>query len=164
VGVPKLPRFELSRLWNAIILHANLLLKWGLKQICNPRWELSNDMSHAIFTHWILVDSWLLVVGSQIINLTSGLSFGHNLCFRCPNGQWKPILDISVPRAFQWYKKLLKPLSFDPCNHPLKIRDSMGTRFQLPKWYSLGVWRFIPSHFLTLLIVCCVTLDFSLGP
>jgi hypothetical protein len=47
------------------------------------------------------------VVGSQIANLTSDPSFGHNLCFKCPNGQCKPILDIYVLIAFQWYKKNL---------------------------------------------------------
>jgi hypothetical protein len=31
-------------------------------------------------------DSWLLVVGSQIGSLTLDASFGHNLCFKYPNG------------------------------------------------------------------------------
>jgi len=30
------------------------------------------------------------------------------------------------PRAFQWYKKLFNPMSFDPCNRPLKIWNSLG--------------------------------------
>ncbi len=34
-------------------------------------------------------------------SLTPDLSFGYNLCFRCPNEQCEPILDIYVPRAFQ---------------------------------------------------------------
>jgi len=42
-----------------------------------------------------------LVVGSQIGNLILDLSFGHNFCFKCPNGLCKPILEIYVPRAFQ---------------------------------------------------------------
>jgi hypothetical protein len=86
-----------------------------------------------------------------------------NLCFICPNGSCEPILDIYVPRAFQWYKKLLKPLSFDPYNRLLKIRESIGT--PSPKvGVTLGVWRFIPSHFPTLLGTCDVTLGLSLNP
>jgi hypothetical protein len=114
VGVLKLPRLELLRFWGAITLRANLWLKIGLKQSYSPRQELSNNMSYAICTHENWVDSWLLVVGSQIAKLTFGLSFGHNLCFRFSNGQYKPILDIYIPRTFQWYKELFKPLNFDP--------------------------------------------------
>jgi len=82
--------------------------------------------------------------------LTPGLSFGHNLCFRYRNGSCKPILDIHVSIAFQWYKKLFNPLDFDPWNHSLNIWESIGTptpKVEVP----LGVWRFIPSHFSSLL-------------
>jgi hypothetical protein len=113
-------------------------------------------MLHASCRQGNRVDSRLLVVRNQIVNLTPDLSFGHTLCFRCPNGSWKPSLDIYVPRVFQWYKEILNPLSFDPCNCPLKIWKSTGT--QIPKVEApLGVWRFIPSHFLTLLGTCSVT-------
>jgi len=104
-------------------------------------------MLQAICTHENRVNSRLLVVESQIANLTSSLSFGHNLCFRCPNGQWKPILDIYVPRSFHWYKKIFKPLSFDPCNCPLKIWDSTGTptpKVELP--WGVKVHSVTPSH------------------
>jgi len=102
---------------------------------------------------------WLLVVGSQIVNLTIGPSFGHNLCFKCPNGWCEPILDIYVTRAFQWYKKLLKALSFDPCNRLLKIRESTWT--PSPKvGVVLGVWRFIPSHTFALPGACDMTPGF----
>jgi len=162
VGVPKSPRLGLPRLWGAITLRADLWLRWGLKQNWSPPWELSNGMSHAICTHRNRV-ARLLVVGSQIVNLTLGPSFGHNLCFKCPNEQCDPILDIYVPRAFQWYKKRHKPLSFDPLNHPLKFQDSTGT--PSPKvGVALGVWRFIPSHFPTLPGVWDVTPGLSLGP
>ncbi len=53
------------------------------------------------------------------------LSFGHNLCFRCPNGQCEPTLDICTSIAFQWYKKLFKEMGFDPCNCALKIWESI---------------------------------------
>jgi len=119
-------------------------------------------MSHAICMHENRVDSWLLVVGSQTANLISGPSFGHNLCFRCLNGQCKSILDIYVPRVFQWYKQRHKPLSFDPWNRSLKFRDSIGT--PSPKMgVALGVWGFTPSHFPTLPGVCDVTPRLPLG-
>jgi hypothetical protein len=79
---------------------AYLRWKWGLKQSCSPCRDLSNLMSHTTFTQGNLGDSWFLVVGSQIANLTPTPSFGHNLCFRCPNESCEPMLDISVPRVF----------------------------------------------------------------
>jgi hypothetical protein len=95
-------------------------------------------------------DSWLLVVGSQIANLTLDPSFGHNLCFNYPNGSCEPILNIYFPRNFQWYKGRFNPIGFDPCNCSLKIQESIGT--PTPKVrVHLGVWRFIPSHSRTLL-------------
>jgi len=107
-------------------------------------------MLHVTCTQRNPGDSWLLMVGSQIGNLTPALSFGHNLYFRCPNESWKPILDIYVLRAFQWYKEVLNPLGFDPCNCSLKIQKS--TKTPTPKVGALlGVWGFIPSHFPSLL-------------
>ncbi len=147
MGVPKLLRLGLLRLWGVIILRTYLWLRWGLKQSCSPHGELSNDMLHAICTHGNRVDSQLWVVGSQIVNLTPDLSFGHNLCFRCPNGRCEPILDIYVPRAFHWYTELFKPLNFDPCNHPLKIQESTGTwtpKVEFP--WGVKVHSLIPSH------------------
>ncbi len=89
-------------------------------------------------------DSWLLMVESQIGHLIPDPSFGHNLCFKYSNGWCKPILNIYVSKYFQWYKELLNPMNFDPCNHPLKIWESIGT--PIPKVRAhLGVWGFIPS-------------------
>jgi len=71
------------------------------------------------------------------------LSFGHNLCFKCPNGQCEPILDIYVSIAFQWCKEHFEPLGFDLCNRSLNIRES--TRTPIPKMgIHLGVWGFFP--------------------
>jgi hypothetical protein len=85
------------------------------------------------------------VVRSQTTNLTSGLSFGHNLCFRCPNGWCESILDIYVSITFQWYKKLFNPMGFDPYICPLKIREFIG--ILTPKMgVHFGVWGFIPYH------------------
>jgi len=96
MGVLKFPKLGLLRLWGPITLFADLRLRWDLKQSFSPCWELSNGMLHATYAHGNRVDSWLLMIGSQIANLTIGLSFGHNLCFRCPNGSCEPILDIYV--------------------------------------------------------------------
>jgi len=156
VGVPKLSKLGLPQLWGAITLHTNLQWRWGLKQNYSLRQELSNGMFHATFTQVNRVDSWLLVVGNQTANSTPSPSFGHNFCFRCPNGWWKPVLDIYVPKAFHWYKKLFKPLSFDPWNFPLKIWKSIGT--PTPNvGVPLGVWRSILSHFLALPGACGMT-------
>jgi hypothetical protein len=89
-----------SQSWNSrnfgapITLCANLQLRWGLKQSYSPHWEFSNGMWHATCTQGSQIDSWLLMVGSQTANLTPGLSFGHNLCFKCSNESCKPILEI----------------------------------------------------------------------
>jgi len=83
-------------------------------------------MSHTTYTQGNKVDFWLLVVGSQIANLIPGLSFGHNLCFKGPNGSCEPILNIYVLIYFQWYKGLFNPLGFDPCNCFLKMWESIG--------------------------------------
>jgi hypothetical protein len=145
MGVLKFPNLGLSQLWGPKTFSADLRLIWGLKQSCSYRREFSNGMWHATCTQGNRVDSWLLMVGSQIANLTHGPSFDHNLCFRCPNGSCEPILDIYVPRSFQWYKERFNPMSFDPRNCFLKIWKSTET--PTPKVGApLGVWRFIPSH------------------
>jgi hypothetical protein len=90
------------------------------------------------------------VVKIQIGTLTSNPSFGHNLCFKCSNGSYEPILDIYVLRDFQWYEKIFNLMSFDPYNCPLKIQKFIKT--PTPKMgANLGVWEFISSHFPTLL-------------
>jgi hypothetical protein len=102
-------------------------------------------MLHVAYTQGHQADSWLLVVRSQIANLTFDLSFGHNLCFRCPNEQCEPILDIYTSIAFQWYKEIFQAMSFDPCDCTLKIWKSFGT--PTPNMgVPLEVWGFMPSH------------------
>ncbi len=81
-------------------------------------------MSHATCTHGNQVDSRHFVVGSQIVSLTPGLSFCHNLCYRCLNGSCEPILDIYNSIAFQQYKELFNARCFDLYNHSLKVRES----------------------------------------
>ncbi len=89
------------------------------------------------------------MVGSQTVNLTFSPSFGHNFCFKCPNGSCEPILNIYVSIAFQWFEELFEPLCFDPCNHSLNLRESIG--IPTPNMgVHMGVWGFFPSHFFAL--------------
>jgi hypothetical protein len=120
-------QFGLLPLCEIITLCSYLRLGWGQKQTCSSCRELSNGMLHSIYTHRGQVDSRLLVVRSQIANLTPDLSFCHNLCCRCPNGSCKPIFDISTSISFQWYKKNFNTRCFDPCNRTLKFQESRWT-------------------------------------
>jgi hypothetical protein len=106
-------------------------------------------MSHAFCRQVNWVNSQLFVVKSQTGNLTPDPSFGHNLYFKCSNEQWKPILNIYVPRDFQWYKEHHKSLRFDSWNRSMKIWEFTG--IPSPKvGVALVVWVFTPSHSLTL--------------
>ncbi len=145
VGFSKFPKLGLLRLWRPITLCADLRLRWGLKQSCSTHWKFSNGMWHATCIQGNQGDSRLFVVENQIGNLTPSPSFGHNLCFKYPTGSCSPILDIWVPRAFQWYKKLFDPMCFDPYNFFLKIWKSI--RIPTPKVGAhLGVHSFTFSH------------------
>jgi hypothetical protein len=156
VGVPKFHQLGLLRLWGRITSYENLWSRWGLKQSCSPSQELFNGMLHATCTQGNWVDSWLLVVGSQTTNLTPGLSFGHNLCFRCPNGRCNPNLDIYTSISFQWYKELFKVRSLDPFNHALKIQESIRD-YNSQYGSSLGSVRVHSFTFFTLPGACDVT-------
>jgi hypothetical protein len=105
LGTPKLEaskflKLGLFQLCRPIIFCADLRLKWGFKKSCSPGWELYSDMWHATCQQVNQGDSWLLVVGSQIANLTLDLSFGNNLCFKYSNGSCEPILDIYIPSGY----------------------------------------------------------------
>jgi len=100
LGILKFSKLGLLRLWKPITFFAKLRLKWGLKKSFSLRQELFNDMWHVTYTIVNQGDSWFLMVGSQIGSLTCDPSFGHNLCFKYPNGSCKPNLDIDVPRDF----------------------------------------------------------------
>jgi hypothetical protein len=126
-GFPKLSWFGLSRLWKVITPRSDLWLGWGLKQNCSSPQELSNGVLHFTCTHRDRVDHRLLVVGSQIVSLTPGPSFDHNLCCRCPNGSCEVIFDIYTSRPFQKYKEHLNAKCFDPCNQALSFRKSQRT-------------------------------------
>jgi hypothetical protein len=104
MGVPKLPRLEVPQHCGTITSGADFRSGRGLNQSCSPHRELSNDMLHVACTQGNRVDSRLPMVGSQIASLTPGLSFGHNLCCKYPNGSCEPILDIYTSIAFQCKK------------------------------------------------------------
>jgi hypothetical protein len=125
--VPKLSRFALLGLWAPITSCLDLRLGWGLKQSCSSLWEIFNAMLQFIYRRRIWVDSRLLVVESQIANLTPGPSFAHNLGCRCPNGSCEAILDICTSRPFHWHKKHSNARSFDPCNRALSFWESWRT-------------------------------------
>jgi len=130
VGVTKSCQLGLPGLWSPITLREDIGSKCDLKQSCSSRRELSNSMWHVVYSQVNWVDSWLFLVGSQTGSSTPDPSFGHNLCFRCPNEQCEPILDIYVPRDFQWYKECHKLLSFDPLKSVSEVsgvhRDSIS--------------------------------------
>ncbi len=96
------------------------------------------------------------MVGSKIANLTPGLFFSHDLCFRCPNEQCKPIFDIYASISFQWYKKLFGAMGFDPWNYALKIRESIWDS-NSQHWSSLGNMRVHSLTLFALLGECEVT-------
>jgi hypothetical protein len=149
LGVPKSRQIGLPRIWSPITLWADLRSWCDLKQSCSFRQELFNGMSHSPCSQVNRVDSWLFLVGGQTASLTLGPSFGHNLCFKCSIELCELILDMYVPRVFQWYKKCNKLLIFDPSNRSLKFRESIET--PSPKvGVALGVWGFTPSYSLTL--------------
>jgi hypothetical protein len=100
LGVLKISKLGLLRLWKPITFFAKLRLKWGLKQSCSLCQELFNNMRHVSYIIVNQGDSWFLMVGSQIGSLIRDPSFGHNFCFKYPNGSCEPSLNIYVPRDF----------------------------------------------------------------
>jgi len=72
------------------------------------------------------------MIMNQIGNLTPNPFFGHNLCFKYPNGSCEPILDIYVPRAFQYYKENFNTMGLTPAIAFWKFGGPSG--LQLPKW------------------------------
>jgi hypothetical protein len=107
VGVPKLSRncpeivpVGVPGLWELITPDSRIRSRRGLNQSCSPRRDLSNP-GHSQIGCREEVDSRLLVVGSQTASLTPGLSFAHNLGYRCPNDQCEAIFDIYASRPFQ---------------------------------------------------------------
>ncbi len=132
MGVLKFPQLGLSQLWGSITLRADLQLRWSLKPSYRPCWKFFNGMLQATCTQGNR--GRLLTLNSRESNcqFDSWPFFWPWLMFELSNGSHESILNIYVPRTFQWYKELLNPLSFNPCNCFLKT-----LRLQLPKWKLL---------------------------
>jgi len=124
---PETDPVGVSRLWTLVTPNCKVWSQQGLNQSYSPRRDLSNAMSYSQFGGQEKVDSWLLVVGSQIASLTPDPSFVHNLGCRCPNGQCEAIFDIYASRPFQWHHKHLNARCFGPCCWALNIRESRRT-------------------------------------
>jgi hypothetical protein len=135
LGTPKLESRNRTKclgsglpgLWEVIAPRPDLGLRRGLNRSFSPRRYLSNDVSHFLIGHRELVDSWLLVVGSQTASLTPGPSFAHNLGYRCPNRKCEGIFDIYVSRPFQRHQEHPNARCFAPCCRTLNIRESRRT-------------------------------------
>jgi hypothetical protein len=63
------------------------------------------------------------MIRSKIVNLT----FGHNLCFKCPNGSCEPFYTSMFQELFNDIRNSSIQWGFDPCNCSLKIRESIRT-------------------------------------
>ncbi len=85
VEVSKLSWVRVSELWMPISPDCRIRSQRGLKTSCSSRQELSKAVLHFQIGHREEVNSRLLMVESQTASLTPDPSFGHNLCFRCPN-------------------------------------------------------------------------------
>jgi hypothetical protein len=66
LGFSKFSKLGLLIFWKAITSCANLWLRWGLKQKCNPCQELFSNMWHTTYTYIFQGDSRLLVGGNKI--------------------------------------------------------------------------------------------------
>ncbi len=151
-GTPGTPRLESRNcpetvpggvlgLWELITPDCGVWLQRGLNQTCSPHRDLFNDVSHFRFGGQEEVDSRLLVIESQTANLTPGPSFGHNLGYRCPNGQCEAIFYIYASRTFQWHQEHLNARCFGPCCRALNIRESRRT----PNPHFFQVLGFTPT-------------------
>jgi hypothetical protein len=132
LGTPKLDEIVpvgVLGLWELITPDCKVWSQRGLNQSCSFPWELSNAVLHSRIRCQEEVDSWLLVVGSQIAILTPGPSFAHNLGCRCPNDQCEAILDIYASRPLQCHKEHFNARCFEPCCRTLKIQESRRTSF-----------------------------------
>jgi hypothetical protein len=124
---PEIVPVRVSGLWELITPDSRIRSQRGLNQSFSPRQDLSNAVSHSQIECREEVDSRLLVVGSQIANLTPGPSFSHNLGYRCPNDQCEAIFDIYASRPFQWHQEHPNARCFAPCCRALNIRESRRT-------------------------------------
>jgi hypothetical protein len=114
-------------LWELITPDCEIGSRRGLNRTCSPHQDLFNDVLHSQFGLQEEVDSRLLVVGSQTVNLTPGPSFAHNLGDRCPNSQCEGIFGIYASIPFQWHQEHPNARCFEPFCRALNIRESQRT-------------------------------------
>ncbi len=105
LGVSKFPKLGFLWLCKPITFWEKLLLRWVIKQSYNLRQEFANCMLHTSKAGQF-----------QIFNAqeSNWPFFRHNLCFKYSNEMCEPILNIKVPRDFQWYNELFDQMNFDP--------------------------------------------------
>jgi hypothetical protein len=166
VGVPKLRQMGLPQLWSSITLRTDFKSRCVLKKSCSSRRELSNGMSHTLYNQVNWVDSWFFLVKSQTGNLTPGPSFGHNLCFRCPNENSNPFQTSRFQEIFNDIKNVTSHWVLAPKIALWNFGSPPG--LHLLKWElpcdCEGSLPHTLSHFLTLQRVCDVTPGLLLGP
>ncbi len=124
---PETISVKVPGLWELITPDFRVWSRRGLNQSCSSSQELSNAVSHSRIGCREEVNSRLLVVGSQIVSLTPGPSFAHNLGCRCPNDQYEAIFDIYAWRPFQWQQEHLNMRCFGPCCQTLNNQESRRT-------------------------------------
>jgi hypothetical protein len=105
-------------LWIAITPRPNLGSGQGLNQYCSPRRDFFNDVLYSPSACRERVDSWLLVVGSQIASLTPGPSLPITWAF-----------DVQMTNARPLSISTLQDLSNDTKNTPM--RGVLGLAIEL---------------------------------
>jgi hypothetical protein len=124
-----------------------------------PKWEPQNSC-----TWRNRGDFQLLVVGSQIANLTSDPSFAIICVSGVQMGHVSPFQTSKFQEISNGIRNVSIQWVLTPAITLLNIRESIGT-LTLKMWVHLGVWGFIPSHSFALLGAWDVTLAlFLLGP
>jgi hypothetical protein len=136
-GIPKVesrncPNLHLE-LWASITSCSNIWLRWSLKQSCSSLWDLFNAMLHSTCWRRNWVDSWLLMVESQIGSLISGPSFAHTLGCICLNDSFEAILNIYTSRPLQRYKEHPMQGVLTPVINPWIFRSPKG-----PQVFTFG--------------------------
>jgi hypothetical protein len=131
-GSPKIPKVEIPATLGFITLYVNLPLRWGLKKSCSFHRELSNSMSHATCRHGNQGDSWLLMVGSQIVNLTFALLLAITCVWSFQIGHASPFETSTLQEFFHDIKNVSIQWVLTPTIFLWRFRSPLGLQF--PKW------------------------------
>jgi hypothetical protein len=100
IGGPKFPKLGLLQFWMPITLCVDLWLRWGLEQSYNLCWELFNGMWHGIWKKENQGVSQLLVVGSQIANLTPDFLLAITYVLSTQMGHANPLQTFTFQEIF----------------------------------------------------------------